>query len=81
MPTLGVNSPLIDLLRIDQWSPLQGLVRTPSHPEQSVAEFCKQKCGPQSFLIGQIGGAAYGFLISERETISPSTDRATRVLP
>src|SRR5262245_65773334 len=25
--------------------------------------------------------AAYGFLISERETIPPSTDRATRVFP
>src|SRR5262245_62775506 len=25
--------------------------------------------------------ATYGFLISERETISPSTDRATRVFP
>jgi hypothetical protein len=45
-----VNSPLIGLLRIDQWNPLQGLVRTPSHPELKCSRILQTKMRAAIFL-------------------------------
>src|SRR3989440_5194205 len=44
-------------------------------------DILKDGDGAASTITPLFSIAAYGFLISERETIPPSTDRATRVFP